>query len=127
MNDMPAEHYGTGQYQLRIGGHLDSSWTDWFEGMALTQEDDGTTSLCGPVLDQAALHGLLAKVRDIGATLIAVNLLEDQDPRTKPPESGAGQAAATPAISPNDAAAEGSAEFSPHPNPASPCLVRRKN
>ena len=82
MNDMPAEDYGTGQYQLRIGGHLNSSWTDWFEGMALTQENDGTTSLCGPVVDQAALHGLIAKVRDIGATLIAVNLLEDQDPRT---------------------------------------------
>ena len=80
---MPAEHHGPGQYQLRIRGNLDSSWTDWFEGMALTQENDGTTSLCGPVLDQAALHGLLAKVRDIGATLIAVNLLEDPSPRNK--------------------------------------------
>ena len=76
---MPAEHHRPGQYQLRIRGHLDGSWTDWFEGMALTHESDGTTSLCGP-LDQAALHGLLAKVRNIGATLIAVNLLEDQDP-----------------------------------------------
>ena len=83
MNDMPAEHHGPGQYQLRIRGHLDSSWTNWFEGMALTQENDGTTSLCGPVLDQAALHGLLAKVRDIGATLIAVNLLEDPSPQNK--------------------------------------------
>jgi hypothetical protein len=114
---MSAEHHGTGQYQFRVGGHLDSSWTDWFEGMALIQENDGTTSLCGPVLDQAALHGLLAKVRDIGATLIAVNLLEDQDPRTKPPKSGAGQATATPPISPNDPAAEGGAESAPHPNP----------
>lgn len=114
---MPAEHHGPGQYQLRIRGHLDSSWSDWFEGMALTQENDGTTSLCGPVLDQAALHGLLAKVRDIGATLIAVNLLEDPDPGTNPPKSGAGQAASTPPISPNDPAAEGSAEAAPHPNP----------
>ena len=83
MNDMPAEHHGSGQYQLRIRGHLDSSWTNWFEGMALTQEDDGTTTLCGPVLDQAALHGLLAKVRDMGATLIAVNLLEDPSPQNE--------------------------------------------
>jgi hypothetical protein len=62
------------------GDERHASWADWFEGMALTQENDGTTSLCGRVVDQAALHGLLAKVRDIGATLIAVNLLEDQDP-----------------------------------------------
>ncbi len=80
---MPAEHHGPGHYQLRIGGHLNSSWTGWFEGMALTQEDDGTTTLCGPVVDQAALHGLLEKVRDIGATLIAVNLLEDPGPQDK--------------------------------------------
>ncbi|MBD1539051.1 hypothetical protein [Pseudarthrobacter sp. NKDBFgelt] len=80
---MPAEHHGPGQYQLRIRGHLDSSWTNWFEGMAVTQENDGTTSLSGPVLDQAALHGLLAKVRDIGATLIAVNLLEDPGPQNE--------------------------------------------
>jgi len=83
MNDMPAEQHGPGQYQLRIRGHLNSSWSDWFEGMVLTQEDDGTTTLCGPVVDQAALHGLLEKVRDIGATLMAVNLLEDPGPRDK--------------------------------------------
>jgi hypothetical protein len=117
MNDMPAEQHGPGQYQLRIRGHLDTSWSDWFEGMALTQENDGTTSLCGPVVDQAALYGLLARVRDIGATLIAVNLLEDQDPRTRPPKSGTVHAAATPPISPNDPEAEGSAESAPHPNP----------
>jgi hypothetical protein len=83
MNDMPAKQHGPGQYQLRIGGHLNSSWSDWFEGMVLTQEDDGTTTLCGPVVDQAALHGLLEKVRDIGATLMAVNLLEDPGPKDK--------------------------------------------
>lgn len=86
MNDMPAEHHRPGQYQLRIVGHLDTSWTDWFEGMVVTQENDGTTSLCGPVVDQAALHGLLAKVRDIGATLIAVNFLEDPSPQNKTPK-----------------------------------------
>jgi len=78
MSGMPADHDRPGQYEIRIGGHLDSSWTDGFEGLVLTQETDGTTSLRGPVVDQAALHGLLAKVRDIGATLIAVNLIEDQ-------------------------------------------------
>ena len=77
---MPAEHHGLEQYQLRIRGHLDSSWADGFEGLVLTRENDGTTSLRGPVVDQAALHGMLAKVRDIGATLIAVNLIEYQSP-----------------------------------------------
>lgn len=73
MNGMPAEHHCPRQYELRIGGHLDSCWAEWFEGMVLTRESDATTTLCGPVVDQAALHGILAKVRDIGATLIAVN------------------------------------------------------
>jgi hypothetical protein len=77
---MPADHDRPGQYEIRIGGHLDSSWADGFEGLVLTRENDGTTSLRGPVVDQAALHGLLAKVRDIGATLIAVNLIEYQSP-----------------------------------------------
>jgi hypothetical protein len=80
MSDMPADHDRPGQYEIRIGGHLDSSWADGFEGLVLTRENDGTTSLRGPVVDQAALHGLLAKVRDIGATLIAVNLIEYQSP-----------------------------------------------
>ena len=72
---MPEEHHGPGHYELRIGGHLGSCWAGWFEGLVLTPESDGTTTLRGPVADQAALHGLLAKVRDLGATLIAVNLL----------------------------------------------------
>jgi GTPase len=59
-------------YELRVQGHLDDSWSTWFGGMALSREDDGTTTMRGLVTDQAALHGLLAKVRDIGATLIAV-------------------------------------------------------
>jgi len=59
-------------YELRIAGHLDEHWSTWFDGMTLSQEDDGTTILRGTVIDQAELHGLLAKVRDLGATLISV-------------------------------------------------------
>ena len=60
-------------YQIRIKGHLDSQWTDWFEGLTITQEEGGDTLLTGPVVDQAALHGLLKKVRDLGMTLLSVN------------------------------------------------------
>jgi hypothetical protein len=60
-------------YQIRIKGHLGRQWTDWFEGLAITLEDNGDTLLTGPVVDQAALHGLLKKVRDLGTLLISVN------------------------------------------------------
>lgn len=60
-------------YQIRIKGQLDRQWTDWFEGLAITLEDNGDTILTGPVVDQAALHGLLRKVRDLGMPLISVN------------------------------------------------------
>lgn len=59
-------------YQIRIKGHLSRQWTDWFGGFAITLEDDGDTLLIGPVLDQAALHGLLRKVRDLGMPLVSV-------------------------------------------------------
>jgi hypothetical protein len=60
-------------YQIRIKGHLGRQWTEWFEGLTITQEEDGDTLITGPVIDQAALHGLLKKVRDLGAPLISVN------------------------------------------------------
>ena len=60
-------------YQIRIEGQLGEQWTDWFEGLTITQEEDGTTVLTGPVLDQSALHGLLKKVRDLGTPLVSVN------------------------------------------------------
>jgi hypothetical protein len=63
-------------YQIRIKGHLGSEWTDWFGGLAITLEDDGDTLLTGPVVDQAALHGLLRRVRELGITLISVSPLE---------------------------------------------------
>ena len=59
-------------YQIRIGGQLGEQWTEWFEEMTLTQADNGDTLLTGPVVDQAALHGLLRKVRDLGLPLISI-------------------------------------------------------
>jgi hypothetical protein len=59
-------------YRIRIKGHLGSQWTEWFGGLAITLEDDGDTLLTGPVIDQAALHGLLRKVRDLGMPLVSV-------------------------------------------------------
>ena len=63
-------------YQIRIKGQLGRQWMDWFEGLAISLEEDGDTLLTGPVVDQAALHGLLKKVRDLGVTLISVNRLD---------------------------------------------------
>jgi hypothetical protein len=63
-------------YQIRIKGHLGSQWADWFEGLAITLEDNGDTFLTGPVVDQAALYGLLKKVRDLGMPLVSVSPLE---------------------------------------------------
>ena len=63
-------------YQIRIKGQLDSEWTDWFGGLTITLEDNGDTLLTGPVVDQAALHGLLKRVRDLGMLLVSVSPVE---------------------------------------------------
>jgi hypothetical protein len=63
-------------YQIRIKGHLGPQWIDWFGGLTLTLEDSGDTLITGPVAGQAALHGLLKKVRDLGMPLLSVILVE---------------------------------------------------
>jgi len=72
-----------GRYEIRLKGHLDDRWADWFDGLTITREDDGTTRLTGAVADQAALHGLLSKVRDLGLPLIAV-IQVDPRPASEP-------------------------------------------
>lgn len=64
------------RYRIRIRGHLDPAWSTWFDSLTVTQADDGTTELAGPLADQAALFGLLVRLRDLGATLLLVERLE---------------------------------------------------
>ena len=63
-------------YEIRLKGHLEARWVKWFNGMAITLDENGNTLLSGPVADQAALHGLLKKVRDLGLPLLSVNTVE---------------------------------------------------
>ncbi len=72
-------------YQIRIAGHLQTHWSSWFEGLAVTEADGGETLLSGPVADQAALHGLLRKVRDLGLPLLSVQCVKSGS--TDVPES----------------------------------------
>jgi hypothetical protein len=67
-----------GRYEIRLKGHLDARWADWFAGLSITWEDNGDTLLTGPVVDQAALHGLLRKVRDLGLPLVSVLCVEPE-------------------------------------------------
>jgi hypothetical protein len=79
MSDTPGRKTDPSQpmiYQIRVKGHLGSQWTDWFGGLTVTLGDDGDTLLTGPVVDQAALHGLLKKVRDLGMPLVSVVSLD---------------------------------------------------
>ncbi len=66
------DHYEPELYEIRIKGHLDDRWADWFEGLTFTHESDGTTILDGPLTDQAALHGVLNRIRDLGLPIISV-------------------------------------------------------
>ena len=66
----------SGQYRVRVKGHFDGRWATWFDGLTLTNETNGTTTIHGPVVDQAALHGLLQKLRDLGIPLISLTPVE---------------------------------------------------
>ena len=70
MNGPPTS---TRHYEILLKGHLDARWAEWFDGLAITLEENGNTLLSGPLADQAALHGILKKVRDLGVTLLSVN------------------------------------------------------
>ena len=70
------DQYEPGLYEVRIKGHLDTRWAEWFGGLTITPEDNGITLLSGQVVDQAALHGLLRKVRDLGMPLLSVIRIE---------------------------------------------------
>ena len=79
MNDNQAFEENSNQYQyyeIRVKGHLDARWADWFEGLTITLHKEGDTILSGPVADQAALHGLLKKIRDLGLPLVSVNRVQ---------------------------------------------------
>jgi len=84
MSSTPADHQSeSGWYEIRLQGHLDPRWANRFDGMTLTRSSDGTTRLLGPVVDQAALHGLLHQLRDIGLPLVSVHQV--QADQTTPP------------------------------------------
>jgi hypothetical protein len=75
------------RYEIRVKGHLGSRWASWFDGMNLTAEDDGTTVIQGPVVDQAALHGLLQSLRDLGITLLSLIRLAADGALAQPSDS----------------------------------------
>jgi hypothetical protein len=75
-----------GRYEIRIAGHLDARWSARFDGLALRHEADGTTVLSGPVPDQAALHGVLQRVRDLGIPLVSVTRTETEEPDAPGPK-----------------------------------------
>jgi hypothetical protein len=73
-----------GRYEIRLRGHLESRWAAWFDGLTLTHEGDGSTTIRGPIVDQAALHGVLQKIRDLGLPLISVAQVEPDQPAVPP-------------------------------------------
>ena len=73
-----------GRYEIRLKGHLEGRWAAWFDGLTLTHESDGTTTIHGPIVDQAALHGVLQKVRDLGLPLVSVTQVQAEPPAVPP-------------------------------------------
>ena len=81
MSAIAAGHQNPGRYEIRVKGHLDTRWAAWFDGVTLTTGSDGTTVIDCQVADQAALHGLLQKIRDLGLLLISVNHVDPGHPQ----------------------------------------------
>lgn len=74
------DRHGAGCYEIRLKGHLDTRWAAWFDGLTVSHESEGTTVISGPIADQAALHGLLQRVRDLGLPLVSVTQVEADQP-----------------------------------------------
>jgi hypothetical protein len=72
------------RYEIRVIGHLDPRWSAWFDGLTLSLEDDGTTAISGPIVDQAALHGVLRRLRDVGLTLVSITQIDTIRPVITP-------------------------------------------
>jgi hypothetical protein len=88
MSGRATGHADPAEYLIRVRGHLDARWSAWFDGLAITHEPGGDTTLAGPVADKAALYGLLARARDLGLTLLAVARRPPADGARPPPGSG---------------------------------------
>ena len=73
-----------GRYEIRLAGHLDAHWTAWFDGLTVSYQSEGTTVISGPIADQAALHGLLQRVRDLGLPLVSVIRVDGSQPNRYP-------------------------------------------
>jgi hypothetical protein len=76
------DRHEPGRYEIRLKGHLDGRWAAWFDGLSLSRESDGTTIIHGPIADQAALHGLLQRIRDTGLPLVSVICVEPDPAET---------------------------------------------
>ncbi len=86
MSGTSTGQHDPGRYEIRVQGRLGSRWAAWFDGMTLTPQSDGTTTIHGPVVDQAALHGLLRKLRDVGLPLVSVSQVPAPAAPTPPQE-----------------------------------------
>ena len=75
-----ADHHPVPQYEIRVAGHLSAHWSAWFDGLTVATDADGTTVIHGPVVDQAALHGLLQKLRDVGIPLVSLTPIPSNAP-----------------------------------------------
>jgi hypothetical protein len=89
---LPNGNPDEGRYEIRLAGHLAAHWSQWFDGLTVSHDGDGTTVISGPVADQAALHGLLHRVRDLGLPLVSVTRLEPGQPRKHITHEGGDQA-----------------------------------